>query len=168
MANPTLFPLATTTVGAGGVASVTFSSIPQVYTDLKVVVSARSASTSGTNVAITFNGSSSSLNMILLYGSGSAAASLTDSTKIAWEQDISTYTANTFGNAEAYIPNYTGSNYKSVGFDAVSENNATLAYAELGAGLWSNTSPITSITLTSSSANFVQYSTFTLFGVRNY
>jgi len=33
--------IATVTVGAGGASNITFSSIPQTYTDIKVVVSAR-------------------------------------------------------------------------------------------------------------------------------
>lgn len=144
-----------------------FTSIPSTYTDLVLKVSARSGSTTGTNVAITFNGSSSNVSMKLLYGNGSSAASLSDATKIAWEQSISTYTANTFSNGEVYIPNYAGSNYKSMSFDDGSENNATLAYTELGAGLWSSTAAINQITLTSSSANFVQYTTATLYGIKN-
>jgi hypothetical protein len=46
-----------------------------------------------------------------------------------------------------YIPNYAGSSNKSVSIDAVTENNATAAEANLVAGLWSSTAAITSITL---------------------
>jgi hypothetical protein len=161
----TFTKIASVTVGSGGAATMDFTSIPSTYTDLVLKVSARSGSTTGTNVAITFNGSSSNVSMRLLYGTGSTAASLSDATKIAWEQSISTYTANTFASADVYIPNYAGSTFKSISFDDTSENNATLAFAELGAGLWSSTAAINQITLTSSSANFVQYTTATLYGI---
>ncbi len=37
----TMVALQTVTVGAGGSASISFSSIPQTYTDLKLVISPR-------------------------------------------------------------------------------------------------------------------------------
>jgi hypothetical protein len=171
MANPTLFQLATTTVGSGGVSSVTFSAIPQVYTDLVIKASVRTTwSGAADNLLISFNGSSTSFSGKLLYGTGSAASStsMTDNSNTLLT-DGATATASTFGNGEFYIPNYTSGNYKSISSDSVNETNATAAYQYLYAGLWSNTSAITSIGFTSqNSSNFVQYSTFTLYGVRNY
>ena len=38
MANPTMTLIASNTVGSGGASSVTFSSIPQTYTDLVVKI----------------------------------------------------------------------------------------------------------------------------------
>ncbi len=100
-----------------------------------------------------------------LYGNGSSA-STDPSTQIAMWANGANATSNTFANAELYIPNYTSSNYKSASTDSVTENNATSALAIMTAGLWSNTAAITSITLTPDSAtNFVQYSTFSLYGL---
>jgi len=75
-------------------------------------------------------------------------------------------TASTFGNGQVYIPNYAGSNNKSTSADTVSEDNATLAYSALTAGLWSNTAAITSITI-AAVTNFAQYSTAYLYGISN-
>jgi len=79
-------------------------------------------------------------------------------------------TANTFGNDELYIPNYTGSTYKSISSDTVSESNGSApsdAIASLWAGLWNNTAAITSITLSpGAGGTFVQYSTFHLYGIK--
>jgi len=75
-----------------------------------------------------------------------------------------TYTANTFASAEIYIPNYTSSNYKSLSVDFVGENNATTSYQYFTAGLFSNTSAITSLVIDGTD-NFVQYSTATLYGI---
>ena len=107
--------IAKQTVGADGAASVTFSSIPQTFTDLKVVVSGR-ASTTTTGIDITFNGSTTGYSNRRLYGTGSGVAS--DSAATTYISNImindSSYTANTFGNGEVYIPNYTSSNNDSL------------------------------------------------------
>jgi hypothetical protein len=174
---PTYTLIASNTVGAGGVASVTFNSIPQTgYTDLVVKASARTA---GSFVAaefrLTFNGDTSNYSWRRLQGNGSAASSDANTTYggvynqliLLGSNNANSSTANTFGNGEFYIPNYTSSNFKSISSDLVSENNATEAYATFVAGLWSNTAAITSLSLTSNGGNFVQYSTFTLYGISN-
>ena len=167
MAN-TYVKIASTTVGSGGVASVTFSSIPATYTDLLVKASARQGS-GGTEMQLTFNGSSTSFSNKRLYGTGSATAS--DSVGTAFvsntQSNDGSFTASTFGNGEWYIPNYTSANYKSVSVDGVTENNATTALMMLTTGLWSNTAAITSITITAQIPNFVQYSSFYLYGIKN-
>ena len=147
--------------------SVTFSNIPQSgYTDLKIVASARD-SYSGVASAdlISFNGSTSSFTTRFLQGSGTTANSGTTPNQFAGNNVSATATASTFSNVEIYIPNYTSSNYKSFSVDSVTENNATEAYANLIAGLWSNTAAITSVTLTPTSGSFAQYSTFSLYGL---
>jgi hypothetical protein len=169
MANPTMTLIASNTVGSSGVSSVTFSSIPQTYTNLLVKMSSRNTSTSGSawgNTTVQFNGSSTGYNMRFLYGSGSGTGSGVD-TIINTATNDSSSTASTFANTEFYIPNYTSSNYKSVSIDTVTENNATAALADLVAALWSNTAAITSISIASNTGNFAQYSTFYLYGISN-
>ena len=167
----TYVKIASNTVGAGGAATVTFSSIPATYTDLVIKLSARGDSSTSTKYTIygTFNGSTSSYSGKYLEGNGASAASGAMPTTGfgAGNFDNATFTANTFGNSEIYIPNYASANYKSVSVDATTENNATTSYADFYAGLWSNTAAITSVTLTPEAGNFVQYSTFTLYGISN-
>ena len=155
----------TKTVGSGGSATIVFTSIPQTYTDLKLVVSAR-----GNTGQMTFNGTGGtaySFRRLMGVGSGtpSSGANSGISQFEGFDWNYTTYTANTFSSTEIYIPNYTSSNFKSISLDTVQENNATQAYAQLYAGLFSNTSPITSITLTSSGGNFVEGSTAYLYGI---
>lgn len=166
--------IASSTVGAGGASSITFSSIPATYTDLKVVFSLRSDWSSDPYdyfvQGIQFNGTTSTYSTKLLYGSGSAAASGSDSSTGLRQSyyNAGTSTSNTFANGEMYIPNYISSNYKSASIDQVTENNATASIAGLTAGLWSSTSAITQIAfLPRSGSNFVQYSTAYLYGVKN-
>jgi hypothetical protein len=150
-------------------ASVVLDNIPQTgYTDLKIVSSTRTdrASQTADWVKISFNGSTSSFSLRELEGDGTTAASYTGTTGLAFFAPASTATANTFGNSEVYIPNYTSSNYKSYSADTVTENNAASANAAINAGLWSNTAAITSISFTPNlGTNFLQYSTFSLYGL---
>lgn len=148
------------------VASVTFSNIPQTgYTDLKLVCSARgSTSDYNTYIQLGFNGVTTNLSERWIYGNGASVLSLTE-TRILASMPAATATANTFGNTEFYIPNYTSANFKSVNVDSVGENNATNAIATLGAGLWSNTAAITAINLSVDSGSFLTNSTFYLYGL---
>jgi hypothetical protein len=165
MAN-TYVAIATVTVGSGGAASIDFTSIPQTYTDLHLLVSIREE-TSATAVAfIKFNNTTANRSERYLQGNGSSAVSGT-TTVLQFIACQPSDTANTFGNASIYIPNYTSSNYKSVSSDSVSENNATGAFSRLVAGLWSNTSAINQITITTDTGDVAQYSTATLYGIKN-
>lgn len=162
--------LASTTVGAGGTSAITFSNIPQNYTDLVIKVSSRTLDTVNDSdpLAIQFNGTTTSLSARALYGTGSAGASLTraSNSNVAWT-DTTLNTASTFGSAEWYIPNYAGSTNKSISVDSVQENNATAAIAAISAVLWSNTTAISQIKILSGNGyNLAQYSTATLYGIR--
>ena len=162
--------ITTVTVGSGGVATIEFASIPQTYTDLYLVHSLRTNRSGETEegVEIQFNSNTANFTSRRLIGNGSTAASQTIVTREAGIVPGANATASTFGNTSIYIPNYTSANYKSFGVDGVMENNATLSYVVLSAGLWSNTAAITNIKLTGySSGTFVQYSTATLYGIKN-
>jgi hypothetical protein len=169
MANPTMTLIASNTVGSGGVASVTFSSIPSTYTDLKLVNSTRSNYAATTDYyKLSINGSTANFSWIQLAGNGSAASSSNGASNNNNTIDGANATSNTFSNDEFYFPNYTSSNNKSYSADGVEENNATAAIQDLYAGLWSNTAAITSLTLAPANGTlFVQYSSFYLYGIKN-
>jgi len=158
--------ISTVTVGAGGAASIDFTSIPGTYTDLKIVANLR-ADNANTDGNVTFNGLTTNLTSRQLYGSGSASGAATNASKILSYglADASTYTASTFSSVEIYVPNYAGSTNKSVSIDAVVENNAAAAYATIVAGLWASSSAITQVTLKADTGNLAQYSTASLYGV---
>jgi hypothetical protein len=146
------------------VSSVTFSSIPSTYTDLKIVGSVMNTFGGANTITVALNGSSTGFSTRYLEGAGSGTpASGTNTTWIASSNDIT----NTPSNWEIYFPNYAGSTAKSWSTDSVVENNATLAYATLIAGLWNNTAAITSIALTQSGGNFRVNSSFYLYGIKN-
>lgn len=169
----TMIKIASVTVGSGGSSTMSFTSIPSTYTDLCLKFSARSSKTGTDNdqANLTFNSSSSGYSDKLLYGRGSSAASASSATSyITWAGIIpaGSATSSTFSNSEIYIPNYAGSANKSLSSDNVQENNSsTDNFVTMLAGLWSNTAAITTVTLTCNGGNFVQYSTATLYGIKN-
>jgi len=162
--------IASNTVGSGGVSSVTFSSIPATYTDLILKASPRSTIAEDT-FGIRFNSDSgSNYPYIGFVGQGATVSSFNGTNTFVGlgRQSESGYTANTFGNTEFYIPNYTSTNRKSVSVDAVNESNvATGPRAQLAGALWTGVVAITSIQVIPSAGSFAQYSTFTLYGISN-
>ena len=160
--------IATVSLPSGNGASLDFTSIPQTYTDLKLVFSGNSTIVnSGSQVR--FNGSSTGYTAKYLRGTGTAVDS---NTQVAYGSTAiwGTYFSSsgvTPTNQEFYIPNYTSANYKSVSVDAVDERNASAAYAFISAHLWSNTAAITSISVFSDSGSLTQYSSATLYGIKN-
>jgi hypothetical protein len=166
--------IATVTVGSGGASSIEFTSIPATYTDLLVKVSLRDTRTDSpvTDTLLTFNNSSSGYSVRGLYSNVSTVGSFSSSGAAyiagTYENTSQTGNASTFSNSEYYIPNYTSSNNKSVSIDGVTEKNVSSdIYMSLVAGLWSNSSTITSIKLVPMySLSYVQYSTAYLYGIK--
>jgi hypothetical protein len=161
--------ISTVTVGSGGAASIDFTGIVGTATDLVLLLSLRAT----TDVAGTYNfvnmnvnSSGTNFNRRLLQGTGSSAASFSDTTdrQIALINGNSS-TASTFSNHSVYFPNYSGSTQKSFSVDSVHETNATAAYQQLQAIIWPSTAAITSLTLTPTSGNFAQHSLASLYSV---
>lgn len=162
--------IATVEVGSGGASSITFSDIPQTYTDLQMVISARQSTAGGTTVAMKFNGSSASYsnkNVLAVPSGAISEQTITTSTNVGFLPEAVNYTANVFSNQGVYISNYAGSTYKSVCTDSCMENNSSTIYFGLFNGLWSSTAAITSIQLTTENGNFMQYSSASLYGIKN-
>ncbi len=155
-------------------ASVTFSDIPNTYTDLKIIASPRNSSGGG-NIQLKFGTSggisSTGYSSKYLYGSGTgtpgSGSGGTSTSMTISSLENSSDTANTFSACELYIPNYKSSNVKSVSAINATENNATTAYAETWAGLWTDTGSITTIEFTTSTGSFAAGSTFYLYGISN-
>lgn len=150
--------------------TITFSSIPQTFTDLMFVTSIRGISYCG----ITLNSNNSNTSMRILWGTGSNAQSpsYTSFTYNIWQAVAKIgYTSNTFGNSSIYIPNYTTSTPKSVAIESVGENNGSSSEQIISSALWNNSAAVTSITFTSlddnlnPSGNFAQNSSVTLYGI---
>lgn len=163
--------IASTTVGSGGASSIDFTSIPATYTDLLFMLSVRQspASTQDTTWINSINGVTNAFTDIVLRGDGSGASAFApgETPLYIGQSPCANATVNTFASHSIYIPNYLTSNNKSISIDSVQETNAATAYMGITAGLWSNTSAITSISFIPNNGTFVQYSTAYLYGIKN-
>ena len=160
----TMTLIETKTLGTAA-ASLEFTEIPQTFTDLLVVSSARSTRTGSTDdsMVIKLNGSDGTARRLFGGGSGSG---FSDSTlQIVAFISTNATTSNTFSNDSFYIPNYTASTNKSVSIDSVSENNATAATQLISAGLWSSTAVVNALSFTPLNGNLVAGSTISLYGI---
>ena len=166
----TFTKIASVSVGSGGAASIDFTSIPSTYTDLCVKLSTR-LNGSASTVRTSFNGSGSGYSELMLYTNASTGpyGAARSGTYVEWMYSDGTLnTANTFNSADVYIPNYAGSNNKSFSIDNANETNGTAdQLININAAIWANSAAITSITFTTGSTSFVQYSTATLYGIKN-
>lgn len=154
--------------------SVTFSAIDNSYSDLIFKVSARTnTGSTQSNLAIEFNGDSSSLySSVILFDTGNTAYSQ------VWNNLSYTYTygnavgstatSNTFSNFELYLPNY-NNNAKTYSTFGVTENNSsTDASICINAGYYNSANAITSVRFfANDSSSFVANSSFWLYGIKN-
>jgi hypothetical protein len=159
----------TTTVGSGGSASISFSSIPSTYKHLQIRGIGRT-SAGGESLRLRFN-SDTGANYANheLYGTGSAASAYAESnvnSNFADSFAPSSASANVFGVGVIDILDYANTNkYKTIRALSGYDNNGS-GYAVLNSGLWRNTAAIDTILLFFGSGNLTQYSSFALYGIK--
>jgi hypothetical protein len=169
----TTYKIISKTILTGTQANIDFTSINSSYTDLVLKMSTRATDAVGSDtINIRFNGSSTGYSVKRLIGQPSNNDNTSDSSTTSGYMSIglsnsATQTADTFGNLEMYVPNYTSSNFKSVSTDSTPENDATSTYRGIYAGLWSNTAAINQITIYTGGTTFAAGSSFYLYGINN-
>jgi len=161
----TFTKIADVTVGAGGQSSISFTSIPSTFTDLVAVYSLRDSTGAGVynDINITVNSQTAAAGRVLYTINGTSAASYSP-TSVTVADNANASTANTFSNIQVYIPNYLSTGVKSASAEVAIENNAAGCNLQLDAFTITNGAAITTLTITAL-ANFVQYSTATLYGI---
>jgi hypothetical protein len=164
MATNTYVALDKVTVGTA-TSTVTFSSIPQGYTDLVLVANARNSSGSGVDLLIRLNSDSgSNYSRTQLFGTGSSAGSSRDSnlTYLYIGQTAPTGSGEFYPNTLQFM-NYSNTTTNKTILNRVgSPNNNVTAMVSL----WRSTAAITSMTLTvNTGPNFEVGSTFSLYGI---
>lgn len=169
MANPNHVLLERITVGSSGASSVAFTNLGSLtnYTDLKVVISAKSTDSAAQGINMLFNGSSANFTGgVYLLGAGSGSGSSSNLGQYVGSVYGTSGTANTFNNTEVYIPNFAASAVHVFSADNVAEYNGTVAYQNMIAGLWNVASPITQVGFSIiGGSSFVANSTFSLYGI---
>jgi hypothetical protein len=150
--------------------SLEFASIPQSFTDLYIVINARSSRTDfpHAGLVMTINGSTANQTSRYLRGmAGIGVESLANEGSV-FTLPANATTANSFSASTLYLPNYTSSVAKSFSVDDVIESNTTGTYdwlLRIFAGLWNSTAPITSLSFAAAVGNFVAGSTMSLYGI---
>lgn len=164
--------IATTTVGAGGTASITFSSIPQTYRHLQIRGIGRTNRTAGgadDNLKITLNSDTTYSWHYLLGDGASASAGGGSSSSAMLQVGLPGATATTaFSASIVDLLDYTST--------AKNKTIRTLSgYDTNGGGIiglssgldYATPAAITSITISSwNAATLVQYTQFALYGVK--
>ena len=154
-------PIATQTLGSA-VASITFSSIPQIYTDLVLVSNA--INTTLQSCRLRFNndaGTNYSENYLL--GSGTAATAGRGNNLTNLDHN---YTDTTPAAGVTFINNYSNSaTFKSV-LMRWNNTGSSDPYVGFYVGLWRNTAAINSIEVFVLSSTMAIGSTYTLYGIK--
>lgn len=164
------------TVPTGGVTTVTFSAIPQTYTDLKLVISSQTNRSTGQYgyEYNAINGTTSNYYSKSMYGEDTTvnvSSGLTDNIAI-YATGTEWQGANIFSNGEVYYANYTSAEPKiwqswsvSEGYTALNRNLWSFF-----AGSWTDNNPITSLVITNNGgAGYTTWkanSTFYLYGIK--
>lgn len=163
--------IATTTVGAGGSTTITFSAIPATYKHLQIrAISRVTAAVGATDVTVIFNtDSAANYSYHSLYGTGVSALSVggaSSSTIYPMNTIGTTAAASIFAAGFIDILDYADTNkYKTVrSLSAVDYNGA--GQISLASGNWRSTAAISTITITSYSNTFAQYTQFALYGIK--
>ena len=158
-------PIATTTLGSA--ASITFSSIPATYTDLRIVLVSKSVN-NGANVQFRFNADTgTNYSYTYLRGDGASASSYTQlSRTFGYFSDQSSDTQPNMGTLDIF--SYAGSTFKTA-LATYSDDRNGSGYVFSTVSLWRSTSAITSVSLSPSNFtnNFQSGTTATLYGIKN-
>ena len=153
-------PIQTQTLGTA-VPSVTFTSIPQTYTDLVMVFDGTNTTGNNYELYLTFNGdTATNYSETYLQNYNNTSESGRYSTRARLQ---SFKTASTRGNIVAHIMNYSNTTtFKTT----LWRYGAAVLFTGVAAGLYRSTSAISSMTFTIESGNISIGSTFTLYGVK--
>jgi hypothetical protein len=151
-------PIQTTTLGTA-TNIVTFSSIPQTYTDLIIIGQGVG---SCPEVFIRFNGDTSALySWTRIYGNGSSVSTDRSANDTSYYITTGSFTN---GNFIFQLNNYSNSTTFKTG---LSRNNTAGAFTAFVGGLYRSTTAITSISLNGVSGNnFTVGTSFTVYGIK--
>jgi hypothetical protein len=151
-------------------ASVVFSSVPQTYTDLVVVVDSTFTGTSGRYISLQYNNDSAG-NYSMIYAGGSGSGTLTAN----FANDLSARIGNGSNNNArstviANVMNYTNTTTYKISFGRAATNEYAIAYCALWRGSTGSAfQAITSVTVTCDGASgnvFAAGSIFSLYGIK--
>jgi hypothetical protein len=167
----------TVTVGSGGAASISFTSIPSTYTHLQVRLMGRSADTSVANgvdnITMSFNSDTTYTNYRSHYLNGNGTSAIAGALQLsgfyAYTGDVAnSYNSNTsiYGITVIDILDYVNTNKNKTvrSLNGVDRNGSGVV--NFTSSLWINTNAISTITISFISGTISQYSSFALYGIK--
>ena len=160
----------TVTVGSGGQSSISFTSIPSTYKHLQIRIFAKTSRAGqpidGMNIQ--FNGdTASNYSQHWIQGDGSTASAFGYASQTRGWLGMSGGATGNFSANIVDILDYTSTTKNKTHRYLAGEDANGSGLIELGSGVWLNSSTaISSITILPDYANYVQYSSFALYGVR--
>jgi hypothetical protein len=161
--------ISTTTVGSGGQASITFSSIPQTFKHLQIRGTTPYQSSVNGVFARPNNDTGANYTFHQIYGNGSVAG-VNASTGETWANISTSSGASGYNSVSVTdILDYTNTNkYKTfrnlTGHDTNGAGGNTIS---LRSALWMSTAAITSLVIQfDNSQNLAQYTSFALYGIQ--
>jgi hypothetical protein len=158
-------PIATQTLGSAA-ATITFSSIPSTYTDLRLAIVGQ-YTTGGGNTRITFNSdTASNYSSTRIAGDGTSASSdrLTSQTFQRLSFNGNSSTIPNFLTVDVF--SYAGSTFKTSLIESSEDQNGSGTIIRL-AGLYQSTSAISSVQISLSSSTMAAGTIATLYGIKN-
>lgn len=163
--------IASTTVGAGGVGSITFSSIPSTYTHLQIRYLVRSSFAAGSDIVLTRANGDSGNNYAAhrIYGDGSSVGAqgfTPQSYFLGPDCPAASSAANIFGVGVFDFLDFANTNKNKTMRALGGRDENGSGYVWLNSGLWLNTGAITSIVFLCGNGNIVQNSVVSLYGIR--
>ena len=162
-------PIATTTLGTAA-SSITFSSIPTTYTDLRLIFVGYAGSGSFANFRITFNSDSgTNYSRTTLGGNGGSPSSFNNQNQSYIDLGIANLSNAQPSMHTMDLFSYAGSTNKTILLNSSMEFNggSYTGAEELLVGLWRNTSAINTIRIATSSNTYIAGTTATLYGIKN-
>ena len=166
----TYTPIGSATVATGGVASVTLSSIPQIYNDLLIKISSQSATGSSIQYLTVSPNNTTTVTFKNVVNEGSTTVSSYSSSGYGGGSGNIITGATTGGgvnisnNLELYFPNYANTtSQKAYSVDSVTGNSQ---WGWMGSNLFTSTSAITSIVV-SAASGLAANTTIYLYGIKN-
>lgn len=157
-------PIATTTLGSAA-ASITFSSIPSTYTDLRVVITSLNSSNNQDGKLTFNNDTATNYSDLHVYGDGASAGTYRETSQAYIAIfSLSNIVTNGASMAQIDIFSYAGSTYKTVLIRTANDKNGSGSTAAT-VGLWRSTAAITRLDLALTAGNYNAGTTATLYGI---
>jgi hypothetical protein len=156
----------TYTVGSGGQASITFSSIPSTYKHLQIRYIA-ATSTVNQNLQYTFNSDSSAVyaNHRLL-GDGSVVVADAATGNGFMSIGRSGQNSTSFAAGVFDLLDYKDTNKFKTARTLYGTDGNGSGQVFFASGLWRSTAAVSTVTIVPASSNFAQYTNFALYGIK--